>query len=91
MDLTIPTLSSPQPNMPVPEEQNPFPIDVDEAVPELYCPPPLRDDPVLDEAVNACLIDWAAGIRRRGAMFSGRGSAPRRRPARRTDAHGSRP
>ncbi|WP_026212012.1 family 2 encapsulin nanocompartment cargo protein terpene cyclase [Longispora albida] len=29
-------------------------------VPELYCPPPLRDDPALAEEVNDRLIGWAA-------------------------------
>ncbi|MFD9073212.1 MULTISPECIES: family 2 encapsulin nanocompartment cargo protein terpene cyclase [Streptomyces] len=32
----------------------------DAAVPELYCPPPLRDDPALAAEVNERLLDWAA-------------------------------
>ncbi|EPH44441.1 putative 2-methylisoborneol synthase [Streptomyces aurantiacus JA 4570] len=32
----------------------------DTAVPELYCPPPLRDDPALATEVNERLLAWAA-------------------------------
>lgn len=32
----------------------------DTAVPELYCPPPLRDDPALAAEVNERLVGWAA-------------------------------
>lgn len=31
-------------------------------IPELYCPPPLRDDPALGEVVNERLVDWAAEV-----------------------------
>ncbi|TQM26238.1 family 2 encapsulin nanocompartment cargo protein terpene cyclase [Nocardia bhagyanarayanae] len=31
-------------------------------IPPLYCPPPLRDDPALAEAVNEGLLDWAEDI-----------------------------
>jgi 2-methylisoborneol synthase len=31
-------------------------------IPELYCPPPLRDDPALGEVVNERLVEWAAEI-----------------------------
>jgi 2-methylisoborneol synthase len=34
----------------------------DSAVPELYCPPPARDDPALGEAVNDDLVDWAERV-----------------------------
>jgi 2-methylisoborneol synthase len=34
----------------------------DTAVPELYCPPALRDDQALGEEVNDCLVDWAEQI-----------------------------
>jgi 2-methylisoborneol synthase len=30
-----------------------------DAFPELYCPPPVRDDPALGEEVNDRLVDWA--------------------------------
>jgi 2-methylisoborneol synthase len=32
------------------------------AVPELYCPPAVRDDPALGEAVNERLIEWAEDV-----------------------------
>jgi 2-methylisoborneol synthase len=32
------------------------------AVPELYCPPALRDDPALGEAVNERLVAWAGEV-----------------------------
>ncbi len=32
------------------------------AVPELYCPPPLRDNPALGEEVNDRLVDWAEQV-----------------------------
>ncbi|MGW1052754.1 family 2 encapsulin nanocompartment cargo protein terpene cyclase [Streptomyces sp. NPDC001118] len=38
------------------------------AVPELYCPPTLRDDPALAEEVNARLLAWAAEI----GLYAGR-------------------
>lgn len=31
-------------------------------VPQLYCPPPVRDDPVLADAINEGLIAWAQDI-----------------------------
>ncbi|GAA3840470.1 family 2 encapsulin nanocompartment cargo protein terpene cyclase [Streptomyces coacervatus] len=37
-------------------------------VPELYCPPPLRDDPALAEEVNARLLAWAEEI----GLYAGR-------------------
>ncbi|MEV0252491.1 family 2 encapsulin nanocompartment cargo protein terpene cyclase [Nocardia sp. NPDC050712] len=38
------------------------------AIPPLYCPPPLRDDPALAVAVNDGLIAWAAEI----GLYEGR-------------------
>ncbi|MFF0491045.1 family 2 encapsulin nanocompartment cargo protein terpene cyclase [Nocardia sp. NPDC004068] len=32
------------------------------AIPPLYCPPPVRDDPALAEAVNAGILAWAESI-----------------------------
>jgi 2-methylisoborneol synthase len=40
----------------------PAPSTAGRAVPELYCPPAIRDDPALAEVVNDELVDWAAGI-----------------------------
>lgn len=37
-------------------------------IPPLYCPPPLRDDPVLAEAVNEGLLAWAEDI----GLYEGR-------------------
>ncbi|MCP2292348.1 family 2 encapsulin nanocompartment cargo protein terpene cyclase [Nocardia amikacinitolerans] len=37
-------------------------------IPPLYCPPPLRDDPVLAEAVNEGLLAWAEDI----GLYAGR-------------------
>ncbi|MFF2807857.1 family 2 encapsulin nanocompartment cargo protein terpene cyclase [Streptomyces sp. NPDC058000] len=34
----------------------------DADVPELYCPPPVRDDPALGEHVNDRLVEWAEEI-----------------------------
>ncbi|WP_054811269.1 family 2 encapsulin nanocompartment cargo protein terpene cyclase [Nocardia arizonensis] len=39
-----------------------------EAIPPLYCPPPVRDDPALAELVNDGLITWAAEI----GLYEGR-------------------
>lgn len=38
------------------------------AIPPLYCPPPVRDDPALAEAVNAGIIAWAQAI----GLYDGR-------------------
>ncbi|MFC9998870.1 family 2 encapsulin nanocompartment cargo protein terpene cyclase [Nocardia sp. NPDC127526] len=38
------------------------------AIPALYCPPPVRDDPVLAEAVNEGIIAWAKEI----GLYEGR-------------------
>ncbi|MFI5782346.1 family 2 encapsulin nanocompartment cargo protein terpene cyclase [Nocardia sp. NPDC051570] len=38
------------------------------AIPALYCPPPVRDDPALAEAVNAGIIAWAEAI----GLYEGR-------------------
>ncbi|HWE88364.1 MAG TPA: family 2 encapsulin nanocompartment cargo protein terpene cyclase [Pseudonocardiaceae bacterium] len=35
------------------------PTQQNDSVPTLYCPPPLRDDPVLGELVNERLVQWA--------------------------------
>ncbi|MGY1947852.1 family 2 encapsulin nanocompartment cargo protein terpene cyclase [Nocardia asiatica] len=37
-------------------------------IPPLYCPPPLRDDPVLAEAVNTGIVEWARDI----GLYEGR-------------------
>ncbi|MFI9414393.1 family 2 encapsulin nanocompartment cargo protein terpene cyclase [Nocardia gamkensis] len=37
-------------------------------IPPLYCPPPLRDDPALAEAVNTGIVDWAEEI----GLYEGR-------------------
>lgn len=37
-------------------------------IPPLYCPPPVRDDPALAEAVNEGLLAWAADI----GLYAGR-------------------
>ncbi|MFE7745742.1 family 2 encapsulin nanocompartment cargo protein terpene cyclase [Nocardia sp. NPDC057455] len=37
-------------------------------IPPLYCPPPLRDDPALAEAVNTGIVDWAREI----GLYEGR-------------------
>ncbi|NQE68670.1 2-methylisoborneol synthase [Nocardia gamkensis] len=37
-------------------------------IPPLYCPPPLRDDPALAEAVNTGIVDWAEEI----GLYQGR-------------------
>ncbi len=37
-------------------------------IPPLYCPPPLRDDPVLAEAVNTGIVQWARDI----GLYEGR-------------------
>ncbi|WP_174554484.1 family 2 encapsulin nanocompartment cargo protein terpene cyclase [Nocardia niwae] len=37
-------------------------------IPPLYCPPPLRDDPALAEAVNTGIVDWAEDI----GLYEGR-------------------
>ncbi|WP_174188952.1 family 2 encapsulin nanocompartment cargo protein terpene cyclase [Nocardia barduliensis] len=37
-------------------------------IPPLYCPPPLRDDPVLAEAVNTGIVQWAKDI----GLYEGR-------------------
>lgn len=37
-------------------------------IPPLYCPPPLRDDPALAEAVNTGIVDWARDI----GLYEGR-------------------
>lgn len=34
----------------------------DDAMPELFCPGPLRDDPALGEEVNTRLVEWAAQV-----------------------------
>ncbi|WP_245722178.1 family 2 encapsulin nanocompartment cargo protein terpene cyclase [Nocardia crassostreae] len=39
-----------------------------QAIPPLYCPPPVRDDPVLAEAVNEGIIAWAEEI----GLYEGR-------------------
>ncbi|MQY30913.1 family 2 encapsulin nanocompartment cargo protein terpene cyclase [Nocardia aurantia] len=39
-----------------------------ESIPPLYCPPPVRDEPVLAEAVNAGIIAWAEAI----GLYEGR-------------------
>jgi 2-methylisoborneol synthase len=33
-----------------------------DAIPDLYCPPAIRDDPALAELVNDELVEWATGI-----------------------------
>ncbi|GAA1910558.1 family 2 encapsulin nanocompartment cargo protein terpene cyclase [Streptantibioticus ferralitis] len=38
------------------------------SVPELYCPPPVRDDPALGDEVNDQLVDWAADV----GIYAGR-------------------
>ncbi|MFE3772164.1 family 2 encapsulin nanocompartment cargo protein terpene cyclase [Streptomyces sp. NPDC059122] len=40
----------------------------EDGVPELYCPPPVRDDPELGEHVNDRLVDWAEEI----GLYAGR-------------------
>ncbi|MFI5540064.1 family 2 encapsulin nanocompartment cargo protein terpene cyclase [Nocardia sp. NPDC051900] len=42
--------------------------DRQDPIPPLYCPPPLRDDPALAEAVNTGIIDWARDI----GLYEGR-------------------
>ncbi len=37
-------------------------------LPELYCPPPLRDDPALGEEVNELLVAWAGQV----GIYAGR-------------------
>lgn len=37
-------------------------------VPELYCPPAIRDDPALGREVNDRLVDWAEGV----GLYAGR-------------------
>ncbi|WP_019929645.1 family 2 encapsulin nanocompartment cargo protein terpene cyclase [Nocardia sp. BMG111209] len=39
-----------------------------ESIPPLYCPPPVRDDPALAEAVNVGIIAWAEAI----GLYEGR-------------------
>lgn len=34
----------------------------DDAIPELFCPGPLRDDPALGEEVNTRLVEWAEEV-----------------------------
>ncbi|MCX4094396.1 family 2 encapsulin nanocompartment cargo protein terpene cyclase [Nocardia sp. alder85J] len=38
------------------------------SIPPLYCPPPVRDDPVLAEAVNVGIVAWAEAI----GLYEGR-------------------
>ncbi|MBF6467697.1 hypothetical protein IU427_21260 [Nocardia beijingensis] len=42
--------------------------DRSDPIPPLYCPPPLRDDPALAEAVNTGIVDWARDI----GLYEGR-------------------
>ncbi|WP_039797462.1 family 2 encapsulin nanocompartment cargo protein terpene cyclase [Nocardia araoensis] len=42
--------------------------DRQDPIPPLYCPPPLRDDPALAEAVNTGIVDWARNI----GLYEGR-------------------
>ncbi|MGK8524752.1 family 2 encapsulin nanocompartment cargo protein terpene cyclase [Nocardia asteroides] len=37
-------------------------------IPPLYCPPPVRDDPALAEAVNTGIVEWARSI----GLYEGR-------------------
>ncbi|BDT92636.1 terpene synthase [Nocardia sputorum] len=42
--------------------------DREDPIPPLYCPPPLRDDPALAEAVNTGIVEWARDI----GLYEGR-------------------
>ncbi|MEU1962428.1 family 2 encapsulin nanocompartment cargo protein terpene cyclase [Nocardia sp. NPDC019304] len=42
--------------------------DGQDPIPPLYCPPPVRDDPALAEAVNTGIVDWARDI----GLYEGR-------------------
>ncbi|WP_197672047.1 family 2 encapsulin nanocompartment cargo protein terpene cyclase [Alloactinosynnema sp. L-07] len=44
------------------EAEDPEPADDDDAIPELFCPGPVRDNPALGEEVNDRMVEWAGQV-----------------------------
>jgi 2-methylisoborneol synthase len=61
-----PQQREPQQREPQQREEEPRPTRLH--IPELYCPPPVRDDPALGEEVNDRLVEWAAQV----GIYAGR-------------------